>query len=534
MASQRTLVVSIALLLGATGAAHAGKADSPAAQRALGLLDAHAGAVHRNAADRFSVKDVVLDANGTEHVRFERSYRGLPVIGGDFVVHSRNGSFKSTSQTLRSAARPDLTARIGGDEATVIAGTDFGTGFDGMRQARKVVFALNTTPRLAYEVVFSGTKRDQTPTEMHYFVDAGNGRILDKWDMVHTAKPGGGGSGGGTPAVGTARTLLYGNVAINTASASGKFNMTDTTRGNGATYDANGIAYNLAASRATLFTDTDNTWGNNTTSDRATVAGDAHFGVATTWDYYKTTFNRNGIFNDGKGVKSYVHVGRNWANAAWYANAMYYGDGGGSVLPLVAIDVAGHEMSHGVTQATSGLAYSNDAGGLNEATSDIFGTMVEFFANNAGDTPDYKIGEEVYASNPGETKAIRYMFLPGAADGGASYNCYPAGGLGGVDPHYSSGPANHFFYLLAEGAVSPAGFNYTASQLVCNGDTGVSGIGRDKAQRIWYRALDLYFTSGTTYPQARTATLNAAADLYGSGSAEYSAVARAWSAVSVN
>jgi Zn-dependent metalloprotease len=191
-------------------------------------------------------------------------------------------------------------------------------------------------------------------------------------------------------------------------------------------------------------------------------------------------------------------------------------------------------MSHGVTQATSGLAYSNDSGGLNEATSDIFGTMVEFFANNANDTPDYKIGEEIYASNPGETKALRYMFLPGAADGGASYNCYPSGGLGGVDPHYSSGPANHFFYLLAQGAVSPAGFNYTASQLVCNGDTGVSGIGRDKAQRIWYRALDVYFTSGTTYPQARTATLNAAADLYGSGSAEYNAVSRAWSAVSVN
>jgi len=198
------------------------------------------------------------------------------------------------------------------------------------------------------------------------------------------------------------------------------------------------------------------------------------------------------------------------------------------------LDVAGHEMSHGVNQATAGLVYSNDAGGLNEANSDIMGTMVEFFANNPSDAPDYKIGEEIYASNPGGTKALRYMFRPGDADGGASYNCYPAGGLGGVDPHYSSGPANHFFYLLAEGAVSPAGFNYSASQLVCNGDTGVSGIGRTSAAAIWYRALVVYMTSGTTYPQARTATLNAAADLYGSGSAQYNAVARAWSAVNVN
>ena len=84
--------------------------------------------------------------------------------------------------------------------------------------------------------------------------------------------------------------------------------MTDTTRGNGATYDGLNVGYQTAARRATLFTDSDNTWGNSTTSDRATVAGDAQFGVATTWDYYKATFNRNGIFNDGKGVKSYVHV----------------------------------------------------------------------------------------------------------------------------------------------------------------------------------------------------------------------------------
>jgi Zn-dependent metalloprotease len=533
MSSHRTLAIAVSLAL-ASGAAFAGNADHPATGRALGLIDANAGAVHRNASDRFLVKDVVVDANGTEHVRFERTFRGLPVIGGDFVVHSRNGVLKSTSQTLKSAQRPGIDGRIGGDEATTIAGADFGTGFDGVRAAQKVVYARNTAPTLAYEVVFTGTKRDQTPTEMHYFVDAASGKILDKWDMVHTAKPGGGGSGGGTPAVGTGRSLLYGNVTLNTASSGGTFNMTDTTRGGGATYDANNIGYQTAARRAVLFTDADNTWGNNALSDRATAASDAHFGVATTWDYYKTTFNRNGIFNDGKGVKSYVHVGNGWVNAAWYANAMYYGDGGGSYLPLVAIDVAGHEMSHGVTQATSGLAYSNDSGGLNEATSDIFGTMVEFYANNANDTPDYKIGEEIYASNPGETKALRYMFLPGAADGGASYNCYPTGGLGGVDPHYSSGPANHFFYLLAQGAVSPAGFNYSASQLVCNGDTGVTGIGRDKAQRIWYRALDLYFTSSTTYPQARAATLSAAADLYGSGSAEYTAVARAWSAVSVN
>jgi len=530
------LAAAVVAALAVSAPATAGKFDqSAAALRAKGLVDGRAAsAAQRADADSFSATDVIVDRDGTEHVRMQRSWRGLPVIGGDVVVHSRNGRFKAASLSLKSKARPATTGRIDGDEATIVAGADFGSDFEGVRNARKVVYALRGTPKLAYEVVFTGTRRDQTPTEMHYFVDADSGAILDKYDMVHTGKPGGGGGSGGTAAVGTGRTLMYGNVTLNTASASGSFNLTDMTRGGGATYDANGVSYSTAARRATLFTDADNTWGNNSTSDRATVAADAHFGVATTWDYYKNVHGRNGIFNDGKGVKSYVHVGRNWANAAWYANAMYYGDAGGGILPLVALDIAGHEMSHGVNQATAGLVYSNDAGGLNEANSDIMGTMVEFYANNASDTPDYKIGEEIYASNPGETNAIRYMFRPGDADGGTSYNCYPAGGLGGVDPHYSSGPANHFFYLLAEGAVNPAGFNYTASQLVCNGDTGVSGIGRDAAAKIWYRALAVYMTSGTTYPQARTATLNAAADLYGSGSAQYNAVARAWSAVNVN
>ncbi len=93
---------------------------------------------------------------------------------------------------------------------------------------------------------------------------------------------------------------------------------------------------------------------------------------------------RNGIFNDGKGVPSRVHYGTNYVNAFWDGKQMTYGDGDGVVAgPLVSIDVAGHEMSHGVTSATANLTYSGESGGLNEATSDIFGTMVEFYSNNA-------------------------------------------------------------------------------------------------------------------------------------------------------
>jgi Zn-dependent metalloprotease len=210
---------------------------------------------------------------------------------------------------------------------------------------------------------------------------------------------------------------------------------------------------------------------------------------------------------------------------------MSYGDGDGVTYgPLVDLDVAGHEMSHGVTATTSKLVYSGESGGLNEANSDIMGSMVEFFANNALDTPDYLIGEEIYLSNPGNTKALRWMFNP--FKDGKSPNCYVST-LGSLDVHYSSGVANHFFYLLAEGsgAKSYSGVDHTSP--TCN-SVAQAGIGRDAATKIWFRGMTVYMTSSTNYAGARVATLKAAADLYGNGSANYNAVAAAWTAVSVN
>ncbi|MFC7302482.1 M4 family metallopeptidase [Cognatiluteimonas weifangensis] len=534
----RLLSVAIVAVLAvpATALAAARPAHAPAVDRAIGLIDSHGPALHRADADAFLVRDVIVDRDGTEHARFDRTWRGLPVIGGDVVVHSRNGQFKGASQTLKTSIRPSLASRISSDQAIVEAGAAFGTGFDGVPSARKVIYARSGSPVLAYEVLMRGFKADQTPTEMHYFVDARSGRILDRYDSVHTAKPGAKKPGGGTTcsgttsANGTGRTLFSGNVAISTQDCGGSFQMKDLTRGGGYTTDLN----QRTNGSGTIFSDADNTWGNNTTSDRATAGADAHFGVATTWDYFKNVHGRNGIANDGKGALSRVHYGRNYVNAFWSDSCfcMTFGDGNGSTYyPLVNLDVAGHEMSHGVTSRSANLTYSGESGGLNEATSDIFGTMVEYYANNANDTPDYMIGEEIYVNNPSGTKALRYMFKPSLD--GASPDCYSSG-VGSLDVHYSSGIGNHAFYLMAEGATTPAGFSVTPAQLVCNGNTAAGGIGRDAAQKVWYRALTVYMTSSTNYAGARTATLNAARDLYGSGSAQYNGVASAWSAVGVN
>jgi Zn-dependent metalloprotease len=158
--------------------------------------------------------------------------------------------------------------------------------------------------------------------------------------------------------------------------------------------------------------------------------------------------------------------------------------------------------------------------------------MVEYYANNSNDPGDYVIGEELFPNNAAMSNAIRWMFKP-SLDGG-SPDCYSAN-IGSLDVHYSSGVANHFFYLLAEGAVVPAGFgSLTPGALVCNGNTSLAGIGRDAAQKIWYLALRTRMTSTTNYAGARAATLAAATELYGAGSRQATTVAAAWSAVGVN
>ncbi len=206
---------------------------------------------------------------------------------------------------------------------------------------------------------------------------------------------------------------------------------------------------------------------------------------------------------------------------------MTYGDGSSNTHPLTSLDVAGHEMTHGVTSNTAGLNYSGESGGLNEATSDIFGTAVEFYAANSSDVGDYLIGEKININ--GDGTPLRYMDQP-SKDGGSAN--YWSSSLKNLDVHYSSGPANHFFFLLSEGSGSRTINGVTYNSPTYNSST-LTGIGRAKAVQIWYKALTTYMTSTTTYAGARTATLSAASALYGSTSTEYKAVAAAWTAVNV-
>lgn len=527
----RLLSFVVMMALGGAAAA-ANTENSPAVGRALGLLQARAAAAGVSANDRFVARDVIVDADGTEHVRFDRTYAGLPVIGGDVVVHSRGGRFKGVSLTQRGALNLSPRAAVRADVAIVAAGAEFGSSFVGMPGSSLVVYARDKgAARLAWQVAFKGTDAAGDPVDSTYIVDARTGKVLDRWSNFEHARRGSVClSTTNTPATGTGKTLYAGNAPINTTNCGASFDMRDQVRGRGYTTNMK----NGTFGRGAIFNDADNVFGNNATSDVASAGTDAHFGTSMTWDYFKDIHGRNGIANDGKGALTRVHFYTNYNNAFWSEACfcMTFGDGDGVTFgPLVSLDIAGHEMTHGVTNRSANLVYSRESGGLNEATSDIFGTMVEFYANNPVDPPDYLLGEKIFLANAsGIRYALRIMYNP--IGDGRSPNCYNSN-LGNLDVHYSSGVANHFFYLLAEGTTPKtySGVNHTSP--TCNSST-LAGIGRDKAGKIWYRALTVYMTSDTNYAGARVATLNAASDLYGAASAERAAVAATWSAVSVN
>ncbi|MFF0777448.1 M4 family metallopeptidase [Streptomyces sp. NPDC003720] len=470
------------------------------------------------AKEKLVVKDVVKDNDGTLHTRYERTYAGLPVLGGDIVVHTppasvAKGTVSTTFNNKHAVKVASTTATFAKGSAETKA-LKAAKALDAKKattdSARKVIWAGDGTPKLAWETVIGGLQDDGTPSELHVITDAHTGKELNRYQAVQT---------------GTGNTQYSGSVSLSTTLSGSTYQLYDTTRGGHKTYTLNGGT----SGTGTLMTDSDDVWGTGSGSNTQTAGADAAYGAQETWDFYKNTFGRSGIRNDGVAAYSRVHYSSGYVNAFWDDSCfcMTYGDGTSNTHALTSLDVAGHEMSHGVTSNTAGLNYSGESGGLNEATSDIFGTGVEFYANNSTDVGDYLIGEKININ--GDGSPLRYMDKP-SKDGGSADSWYS--GVGNLDVHYSSGPANHMFYLLSEGSGSKVINEVTYNSPTSDG-VAVAGIGRAKALQIWYKALTTYMTSSTNYAGARTAALNAAASLYGTNSAEYAGVGNAFAGINV-
>lgn len=469
------------------------------------------------------------DALRMTHYRYQQVYKGVPVAFTMYIAHVKAGKVVSMNGHLfDQIASVSEVAKLDEAKALEAALAHIGASvYKWQIPEEEAHLRMETeNPRASYlpkgELVIVPQHADlknlqlrlaykfniyaQEPlSRSDVYVDAINGKIIFENHIIHTSD-----------VQATAVTRYSGNKNITTDSYSGKFRLRESGRGKGIrTFDMNeGTSYGSAVD----FTDTDNHW-DNFNSNEDEVATDAHWGSEMTYDYFFQKHNRNSIDNKGFQLNSYIHYKQNYANAFWDGFRMTYGDGSGGISPLTAIDIAGHEVTHGLTSYTADLQYSNESGALNESFSDIFGTAIEFFGKGA--SADWLIGKDIghimrNMANPNATPTPKPDTYKG------NYWVSGSSDHGGV--HTNSSVQNHWFYLLSVGA------NGTND----NGDAfDIIGIGMDKAEKIAFRNLTLYLTPLSKYSNARSYAIQAAEDLFGDCSPEVEACTNAWHAVGV-
>ncbi|MGG0240244.1 M4 family metallopeptidase [Bacillus rhizoplanae] len=482
----------------------------------------------KSAEESFKVQQVTKDSVGDATVvRLQQVYEGVPVWGSTQVAHvGKDGALKVVSGTVA----PELDKKeklknknkIEGKQAIAIAQQDLGFTPKYEVEPSADLYVYQNGQETTYAYVVKLNFLDPEPGNYYYFIEADSGKVLNKYNTIDNVtnenkspiKPAVGSTTKpvtGTNKVGTGKGVLGDTKSINTTLSGSSYYLQDNTRG-ATIYTYNGN--NRTTLPGTLWADADNIF--NASNDAAAV--DAHYYAGVTYDYYKNTFNRNSYDNAGAALKSTVHYSRSYNNAFWNGSQMVYGDGDGTTFaPLSGgLDVIGHELTHAVTERSSNLIYQNESGALNEAISDIFGTLVEYYDNR---NPDWEIGEDIYT--PGKAgDALRSMSDPTKYGDPDHYSKRYTGTSDNGGVHTNSSIINKAAYLLANG-----GTHYGVT---------VNGIGKDKVGTIYYRANTVYLTQSATFSQARAALVQAAADLYGASSAEVTAVKQSYDAVGVN
>jgi bacillolysin/thermolysin len=447
---------------------------------------------------------VETDELGSTHYNFVQSVQGVPINGAKFKVHTdKNGIvtavngdvFPEASSYFKGKLKPEITKDSALEKAwtsinltkadtdtNAEAGPDGKKFEDTVEKAELVVYKKANDFYLAYKTNLQFIQ--PYPANWVVYVDAVNGNVIDSYNAVNDA-------GTGVGVLGDTKTL-------NTYYSNGTYYLFDTTKPMSGVIETF-TARNLSRLPGSYSVDADNNF--NATSQRADV--DAHYYAGVVYDYYKNTFNRNSFDNNGATLRSTVHYGRNYNNAFWNGSQMVYGDGDGTTFRSLSgsLDVIAHELTHAVTERTAGLEYQYQSGALNESISDTFGVFL--------DKADYLVGEDVYTPNKAGD-ALRSLSNPtlyGQPDNMSGY-VNTTSDNGGV--HTNSGIPNKAAYLT------------------------ISKLGTSVAEKIYYRALTVYLSPYSDFSDARASLLAAAADLYGTGSTPYNAVASAWTQVGVN
>ena len=494
----------VSVPIGADAAPNGAPASPPARHSSTTLQDAHARArataralvdsrpqaLHATAHDRFRALPVQA-SHGLQYVPYERTYRGLPVVGGDFVVVTDGGGRVVTANVAQRAPvrlasiAPRVTAAAARSAALgrVRRGTAEGTP--------RLVVLQRGGSHLAWQTTVDGTRAGH-PSRLTVWVDAARGRVLRTQEHV---------------VEGTGQSAWEGTVSLPSTLAGSTYSLKDSN------------APTLVCQNATgnvTYTGSDDSWGNGDATNRETGCVDAFYSAEQERRMLSAWLGRSGM--DGAGGWVPIRVGLADVNAYYDGTQVQVGHTQSGAKWIGSIDVVAHEFGHGVDDHTPGGISGN---GTQEFVADTFGAATEWYAANPVDRPDYTVGEQVNLTGSGP---IRYMYNPSLA---GDSNCYSSA-TPTSEVHSAAGPGNHWFYLLAEGT-SPTDGQPTSP--TCNGTT-VSGIGIQKAITIMYNAM-LMKTSSSSYPKYRTWTLTAAKNLYPGSCTEFNAVKAAWNAVSV-
>jgi bacillolysin len=467
--------------------------------------------------------------------RADQYHRGVRVLGADVARQMWRGQTVSTFGVLYDDV--DIDTRPTVDEIDARGTVEALTG---VRLGPSRAGELVVLPRDDGEYSLTWRIRAAAGSDVReYFVDARSGAVVFEYSDMQTQS-----------AVGRATGVLGDSKKISVTRFSGMFTLADALRPPSIrTYDMRGDPFRtrdvingrVFPGQSDIGSDADNIWQDGALSD-------AHIYSGYTYDYYFKRFNRRGLDDANRRMQTLVHpVRRDEVTLRFdtfpefFTNAVYYGDGlmlyGEGLPPNLtaggqrwdytagAIDIVAHEITHGVTEFTSDLLYRNESGALNESFSDIMGSSVEAFIQPAGggqQQSDYLMAEDVVT---GSRNGIRSMADPSAFGDADHYSVRFTGTDDNGGVHTNSGISNQVFYLAIEGGTN------RVSGLSVN---GVGAGNRVQIETIFYRAVAQLLPSNATFAMARTATIQAARDLYGGGSPAERAMMQAWTAVGVN
>ncbi|WP_404452272.1 M4 family metallopeptidase [Virgibacillus necropolis] len=476
----------------------------------------------KNGKSQFKVKKTKKDKIGMKHVSMEQTVNGVPVEGSEVIVHyGKSGSVQSVNGYYnRALEETDLSTKASiSKQKALETAKDKVSAPDVLPYeptAELVIYPFNGENHLAYKtnVNFLGKE----PGNWYVYVDAHSGEVIDKINTLMDVGQYKASKGSGIGVLGDKRNLHISHKNTPGDNKGTMFFLNDISHENLEgirTYDLNN-QWN-APFPGELFSNQDAAFHDK--YDRAAV--DAHYNSEKVYEYYLEEHDRNSIDGEGMAIISSVHFGKNYNNAFWNGEQMTYGDGDGDFFISLSagLDVAAHEMTHGVTTHTAGLRYRNQSGSLNESFSDIFGALV--------DEEDWELGEDIMgdeavASGRTSLRSLdtpsKYLVSEDFWEYGDGSGTYPSHmdqyydlplslDNGGV--HINSSIFNHAAYLIG------------------------TQIGKDKLGHIYYRALVHYLTPNSDFKDARDAVVQSAVDLYGDGSEEAQASANGFDEVGI-